>query len=136
LTLGDVLKSQKGNALYLDFWASWCSPCRLDIKDSNNANKFFQSKGVTEIYISIDKDKEKWIQATIDDSTTANQFLLEGGGSSPLGRFLKIEYIPRYILMNRFQLLVDSDAPRPNESQLPELKKKINEMSSTVFKYD
>jgi thiol-disulfide isomerase/thioredoxin len=136
LTLGDVLRNQKGNALYLDFWASWCSPCRLDIKDSDNATKFLQSKGVTEIYISIDKDKKKWIQATIDDSTTANQFLLEGGGSSPLGRFLKIEYIPRYILMNRSQLLVDSDAPRPNESQLPELKRKVNEMSSAVFKYD
>lgn len=49
----------KGKIVYLDFWASWCAPCKDSFPWLNQVQKKYQDKGVVVIGINVDKDKAK-----------------------------------------------------------------------------
>ncbi|MFK7810775.1 MAG: TlpA family protein disulfide reductase [Saprospiraceae bacterium] len=54
------LEDFKEKVVYLDFWASWCSPCIMQMKNSKSWKAQFKDKDVAFIYISLDKDKTDW----------------------------------------------------------------------------
>lgn len=61
------LSSLKGKVVLLDFWASWCAPCR---EENPNVVKLYQqyhNKGFEILGVSLDKKKEDWIKAIKDD---------------------------------------------------------------------
>ncbi|GAA4439241.1 TlpA disulfide reductase family protein [Ravibacter arvi] len=65
-----TLSSLRGKYVLLDFWASWCGPCRRENPNVVKLYDRYKSKNF-EIYgVSLDKDKEKWIQAIKDDNLT------------------------------------------------------------------
>ena len=47
----------------IDFWASWCAPCRKQIPELTKLNTKFKDKNFKVLSISLDKSKEKWLQA-------------------------------------------------------------------------
>ena len=68
----NILLSQKIGAklLLLDFWASWCSPCRKENPNVVAVYRKYKGKGFDVLAVSLDKDKEKWLQAIEDDKLT------------------------------------------------------------------
>jgi thiol-disulfide isomerase/thioredoxin len=64
------LSSLKGKVVLIDFWASWCRPCRMENPNVVRVYNKFKSKGF-EIYgVSLDRGKDEWIQAIKDDNLT------------------------------------------------------------------
>jgi peroxiredoxin len=61
------LSSFKGSVVLLDFWASWCGPCRAENPNVVAAFKKYSSKGFTVLGVSLDTDKEKWLKAIEKD---------------------------------------------------------------------
>ena len=66
-----VTKSQfqDKNVILLDFWASWCIPCRKTIPHLKEIYSKYQSKGLEIIAVSVDTDKLAWMEAIRKDST-------------------------------------------------------------------
>ncbi|MBE7176919.1 MAG: redoxin domain-containing protein [Mucilaginibacter polytrichastri] len=62
------LSSIKSRYVLVDFWASWCTPCRGDNPNIVRAYERFHEKGFEIISISSDGDKAKWIEAIHDDN--------------------------------------------------------------------
>ena len=64
------LSSFKGKVVLVDFWASWCGPCRAENPNVVAAYNRFNSKGFTVLGVSLDEDKDKWIAAIAKDGLT------------------------------------------------------------------
>ncbi|HOB77054.1 MAG: TlpA disulfide reductase family protein [Bacteroidales bacterium] len=69
---GDTLElySIKGKLILVDFWASWCGPCRKENPLVVKAYQTFHPKGFEVFAISLDKDKQSWINAINTDKLT------------------------------------------------------------------
>ena len=57
----------KGKYLMIDFWASWCGPCRSSIPKVKEVYNKYKEKGFDVLSISIDKDEKAWRKAMVDE---------------------------------------------------------------------
>jgi len=62
-----TLESLRGNYVLIDFWASWCGPCRRENPNVVKAFNKYKDSGFTVFSVSLDRDKAKWIQAIEQD---------------------------------------------------------------------
>lgn len=66
------LSSFRGKYVLIDFWASWCGPCRVENPNVVAAYQKYHDKGFDIIGVSLDRpnDKDKWLKAIYDDNLT------------------------------------------------------------------
>jgi peroxiredoxin len=67
-----TLSSLKGKYVLVDFWASWCGPCRAENPNVVKAFNKFKAKGFTVLGVSLDQDKAKWLEAIKKDALAWN----------------------------------------------------------------
>lgn len=122
-TLKDVngkditMKDFAGKVVYMDFWASWCSPCRHEMKVGSPKlhAKFKDNKDVVFLYVSIDDRADLWKKAIADDKVEGVHLLSAGGFKSPVGKAFNINGVPHYILIGKDGKILDNNAPRPSQ---------------------
>lgn len=138
ISLAQLLEQYKGEAIYIDFWASWCSACRVDIANSAEAKKYMEEKKVRYIYISLDteQNREKWRKASVKDGVTKDQYILAGDFSSSLAKFLKMQSLPQYLILNSAHELKNVEAPRPTPEYLANLRMSLTNALGQVKRYD
>lgn len=62
------LSSLRGQVVLIDFWASWCKPCRRENPNVVEAYQKYKDKGFTVYGVSLDRTKEAWVKAIKDDN--------------------------------------------------------------------
>lgn len=117
-----TLEELKGKVVYVDFWASWCGPCRGQFPFSKELHKKFTSKQLKNLvflYISIDKTEEIWKNAIEQNGLgDFKNGLVPGDWSSEIVKFFKINSIPRYMLINKEGVIADPNAKRPSSEEI------------------
>ena len=91
----------KGSYLLLDFWASWCQPCRLKNPNLVELYNKFKDKGFEIIGISLDADKDEWIKAIEDDGLSWNHISDLAFWQSEAAKSYSITQIPQTILLDK-----------------------------------
>ena len=96
-----LLSSFKGKIMLVDFWASWCSPCRAENPNVVKAYNEFSKKGFDILGVSFDSDKAKWRKAIADDKLTWNHVSDLQGWGNAAGKLYGIMSIPANILLDK-----------------------------------
>lgn len=114
-----ILEKYKGKVIYVDFWASWCSPCVREIPFLEELKEHYANKGVVFISISTDQHFSDWKgkvdQLKIDSPYS---FILANSANSALQKSLEIKTIPRFVLIDKTGKIVVKDAIRPSNKNI------------------
>lgn len=106
------LSSLRGKYVIIDFWASWCMPCRNANPHMVSLFKTYGGKGLNIIGVSLDRDKAAWIKAIADDSLTWPQVYADG---SDVTELYGVEAIPYTVLIDKDGAII---AKNPITSEL------------------
>ncbi len=101
---GDTMKLSdlRGQVVLLDFWASWCGPCRRENPNVVNLYKKYKDKGFTVMSVSLDQQRNKWLAAIEKDKLVWPNHVsdLKGWGSSAAKQY-SVRGIPFTVLIDR-----------------------------------
>jgi len=121
----DIIAQYKGRLVYLDFWASWCGPCKSEMPASIQLQRKYQGENISFVYFSTDRDSVAWKKMITILQLTGDHFLLNKGINNEITEKYQLQYIPRYMLINQEGVVIDSDAMRPSN---PEVIKNIDNL--------
>jgi len=96
-----ALESFRGQYLLIDFWASWCGPCRHENPNVVALYNDFHNKGFEILGVSLDKDREPWLEAIEIDGLTWPQVGDLGGWENAAAQLYGVRAIPHTVLLNR-----------------------------------
>jgi peroxiredoxin len=104
------LASFKGKYVLVDFWASWCGPCRRENPNVVAAYNQFKNKNFTVFGVSMDEDKSAWIEAIKADQLNWPQVsILSDWNSHPLTQEYQFNAIPFNVLIDPTGKIIASD---------------------------
>ncbi len=92
--------SFRGKYVLIDFWASWCKPCRMENPNVVQAYKSYRDKNFTVLGVSLDRAKEPWIKAIQDDGLIWTQVSDLKFWSNEVAIKYKVELIPVNFLVD------------------------------------
>ncbi len=103
------LSSLKGKVVLLDFWASWCGPCRISNKSLVKLYSKYKGKGFEILGVSLDDQKNKWKSAIKQDKITWLQVNDDGGWEAKTVAQWGINAIPTSYLIDKDGKLLAMD---------------------------
>ena len=117
------LKSLKGKYVYIDVWATWCGPCKVQIPYLKDIEKTYEGRNIAFIGLSIDtqENKSKWEAMVGERGLGGHQLLADKDWKSEFIMEYYITGIPRFILIDPQGNIVSADAPRPSDPALIKL---------------
>lgn len=100
------LNQFKGKYVLIDFWASWCGPCRLGNRKLVQLHADLNPDKIEIVGISIDTDKAKWLKAIEKDKIKFSQFIDPNGFDADVALLFGVEELPLKYLFDPDGILV------------------------------
>ena len=109
----------KGKVLYVDIWATWCGPCKMEIPHLAKVVEHFKDNDdVKIISISVDTNRKAWENKIAADKPAWTQYIANKQQYAQISKDWGIMGIPRFILINKDGSIYDGDAIRPSNPKL------------------
>lgn len=108
------LEQFKGNLVYIDFWATWCGPCRAELPHLEKLQEDYKGKPIVFISLSLDDDADAWQKMVNEKQMKGIQLHAEGAWRSPAATAYSLRAIPTFCLVGADGNIIDPRAPRPS----------------------
>lgn len=113
------LSDFKGKVVYLDIWATWCRPCLEEMKKGKKLKEaFVDNKDVVFLYISIDKEAEKWRSYVKNNNIHGSHLISREGAEEKILERYDVPYIPRFVLIDKQGNIVQYEAKAPSDASI------------------
>ena len=98
-----------GKVKLLDFWASWCGPCRAENPNVVKMYEKYHPQGLEILSISLDRTKDAWVKAIADDGLTWKHVSDLKGWDNEVARLYLVGAVPHLILLDENNVIVAKD---------------------------
>ena len=122
-TLKKVLDQHRGKIVYVDFWASWCAPCKHSMPFAKKLRESYKGKDIIFLYIGYNDAEATWKKEIVNqgiDDLAENYLILNHKTASYIIDH-EINSIPRYMIYGRNGELINQNAPRPESHDIKEV---------------
>jgi thiol-disulfide isomerase/thioredoxin len=100
------LDDLQGKVVLIDFWATWCGPCREALPHLRDVAKKFQGQPLVILSVSLDSDEQKWKDFVAKNGMTWAQYR-DGGFTSPISKLFSVTAIPHTFTIDTHGVLQD-----------------------------
>ena len=119
------LNDFRGKYIYIDLWATWCTPCRAEIPHLKRLENEFKGENIIFVSISIDKKSAYKAWKTMIETKNMSGTQLFSNGDKQFIQNLKVNSIPRFVIVDPKGNIINAEAPRPSNPKTKEILNKI-----------
>lgn len=99
ITFEEILKQNEGKTVVIEVWASWCSDCVKSMPQVKELKA--QYPDVAFVNLSCDKTFDAWQNGIEKHKVTGENYLIKDGMKGEFGQSLKLDWIPRFIVVDK-----------------------------------
>lgn len=114
-----VLKMYEGRTIFIDVWASWCPDCLKSLPEVKHLQEKYPE--VTFLFLSVDKTPESWAKGIEKYDVKGEHYLISDGMKGAFGKSITLDWIPRYMIVNKEGKLVLFKAIETTDEQIIEV---------------
>jgi len=115
--LSELISKYSGKWIYIDFWATWCTPCLAEFDASKKLQQEWKDRDIVFVYLANRCPENVWKSTIADRKLSGEHILLTNDQYNILSTKFNIIGIPHYVLINKAGNIVSSNAPRPSDGE-------------------
>jgi thiol-disulfide isomerase/thioredoxin len=120
------LADRLGKITIIDFWASWCRPCRVENPNLVRLYNKHKDNGLQIVGVSLDRTKPQWVQAIADDGLIWEHVSNLQFWNDPIAKLYQVSAIPATFILDENGVILTRDLRGPM------LEQKIEELLSAL----
>ena len=106
-----------GQYLYLDVWATWCAPCRGEMRFAAETKKYLKNYPLTFVYLCMSGEKTAMESLIKQYQLSGDHYYLEDPLARKLSTLLQARGYPTYLIINPDGQIINRNAPRPSDKE-------------------
>ncbi len=99
--IDEILSKNKGKVIYIDFWATWCGPCKAEMPNSKKLKKKLEGEDIVFVYICLNSEERQWKLNLSQMQLDGTHYFCNKEQSKSIRESFEIKGIPHYMLINK-----------------------------------